>query len=776
MLDGGGLREVVGPRTYSDRVSTLFDDLRLSGTDPAADDAAEKRRNDTIAALLDGLNPPQRDAVEHEGSPLLIVAGAGSGKTRVLTHRVAYLLAARKVQPGQVLAITFTNKAAGEMKERVAALVGRRARAMWVSTFHSACVRILRREASHLGFNSSFSIYDQADSERLMRLVVRDLDLDPKRFPPRAISAYVSNLKNELVDEETFAGRAGNFIEKTYAECYTLYQQRLRQGNALDFDDLIMTTVNLLQAFPDVAEHYRRRFRHVLVDEYQDTNHAQYVLIRELVGTDDPAELCVVGDADQSIYAFRGATIRNILEFERDFPNARIVLLEQNYRSTQTILTAANAVISRNRGRKDKRLWSDKGLGAPIVGYVADNEHDEAAFVAGEIDKLSDAGLATYGDTAVFYRTNAMSRVFEEVFIRVGMPYKVVGGVRFYERREVRDALAYLRLLANPEDAVSLRRIINVPKRGIGERAQACVQALAERDRITFWQALRRVEDAPGLAARSLTALLGFRELIDGLRDLVDAETPPSQILEQVLGRTGYLAELQASPDPQDESRLENLRELVAVAGEFEEAAPEGSLADFLERVALVADSDEIPEGDEHGGVVTLMTLHTAKGLEFPVVFLTGLEDGVFPHLRSLGDPTELEEERRLAYVGITRAQERLYVSRAVMRSAWGSPSYNPASRFLEELPQDGVSWQRVEAAPSSTPAIARVAARPGARSPGNRVVVALAPGDRVSHDAFGLGVVVATAGAGEQAEATIDFGSSGTKRLLLRYAPVEKI
>ena len=422
-----------------DRVSTLFDDLRLSGIDPAADDAAEKRRNDTIASLLEGLNPPQRDAVEHEGSPLLIVAGAGSGKTRVLTHRVAYLLAARKVQPGQVLAITFTNKAAGEMKERVAALVGRRARAMWVSTFHSACVRILRREASHLGFNSSFSIYDQADSERLMRLVVRDLDLDPKRFPPRAISAYVSNLKNELVDEETFAGRAGNFIEKTYAECYTLYQQRLRQGNALDFDDLIMTTVNLLQAFPDVAEHYRRRFRHVLVDEYQDTNHAQYVLIRELVGTDDPAELCVVGDADQSIYAFRGATIRNILEFERDFPNARIVLLEQNYRSTQTILTAANAVISRNRGRKDKRLWSDKGLGAPIVGYVADNEHDEA-FVAGEIDKLSDAGLATYGDTAVFYRTNAMSRVFEEVFIRVGMPYKVVGGVRFYERREVRDA------------------------------------------------------------------------------------------------------------------------------------------------------------------------------------------------------------------------------------------------------------------------------------------------------------------------------------------------
>jgi DNA helicase II / ATP-dependent DNA helicase PcrA len=774
----------------------LFDDLRLlgeqraeeqRGEEPpaeeraAAKESAQERRQATADALLEDLNPSQREAVQQQGSPLLIVAGAGSGKTRVLTHRIAYLLAARGVQPGQVLAITFTNKAAGEMKERVAALVGRRARAMWVSTFHSACVRILRREATHLGFSSSFSIYDQADSLRLMTLVVRDLDLDPKRFPPRAISAYVSNLKNELVDEETFGTRAGNYLEKTYAECYTLYQQRLRQANALDFDDLIMTTVHLLQAFPEVAEHYRRRFRHVLVDEYQDTNHAQYMLIRELVGTTDPAELCVVGDADQSIYAFRGATIRNILEFERDFPDARIVLLEQNYRSTQTILTAANAVISRNRGRKDKRLWSDKGLGAPIIGYVADNEHDEAAFVAGEIDRLSDAGEAIYADVAVFYRTNAQSRVFEEVFIRVGLPYKVVGGVRFYERREVRDALAYLRVLANPEDAVSLRRIINVPKRGIGDRAQACVEALAQRERISFWQALRRVEDAPGLAARSLTALVGFRDLVDGLRDLVDAGTRPSEVLEQVLGRTGYLAELQSSTDPQDESRLENLRELVAVAGEFEEADPDGSLADFLERVALVADSDEIPEGDDHGGVVTLMTLHTAKGLEFPVVFLTGLEDGVFPHLRSLGDPTELEEERRLAYVGITRARERLYVSRAVMRSAWGSPSYNPPSRFLEELPEDGVSWQRAEGSTpnrgsSTAPAIAAAATRPGARSPGNRVVVSLAPGDRVSHDAFGLGLVVATAGAGEQAEATIDFGSSGTKRLLLRYAPVEKI
>ncbi len=462
--------------TACPRSSTTFG----VGDRPGADDAAEKRRNDTIAALLDGLNPPQRDAVEHEGSPLLIVAGAGSGKTRVLTHRVAYLLAAREVQPGQVLAITFTNKAAGEMKERVAALVGRRARAMWVSTFHSACVRILRREASHLGFSSSFSIYDQADSERLMRLVVRDLDLDPKRFPPRAISAYVSNLKNELVDDETFAVRAGNFIEKTYAECYTLYQQRLRQGNALDFDDLIMTTVNLLQAFPGrrralpatVPACARRR-----VPGHQPRavrTHSRTRRDRRI----RPSCAWSVTPTSRSTPS-AGATIRNILEFERDFPNARIVLLEQNYRSTQTILTAANAVISRNRGRKDKRLWSDKGNRRSDRRLRRGQRARRSGVRRRRDRRLSDDGLATYGDIAVFYRTNAMSRVFEEVFIRVGLPYKVVGGVRFYERREVRDALAYLRLLANPEDTVSLRRIINVPKRGIGDRAQACVEALA---------------------------------------------------------------------------------------------------------------------------------------------------------------------------------------------------------------------------------------------------------------------------------------------------------
>jgi DNA helicase-2/ATP-dependent DNA helicase PcrA len=755
-------------------MDTLFDSPQPRATPRAGTDPE---------ALLDGLNPQQREAVLHAGSPLLIVAGAGSGKTRVLAHRIAHLLAARGAQPGEILAITFTNKAAGEMKERVATLVGPRAKAMWVSTFHSACVRILRAEHAKLGFSSTFSIYDAADSQRLMTLVCRELDLDPKRYPPRSFSAQVSNLKNELVDHEAFARRAANHLEQTLAEAYARYQQRLREANAMDFDDLIMTTVNLLQAFPDVAEHYHRRFRHVLVDEYQDTNHAQYVLVRELVGRGDdgvePAELCVVGDADQSIYAFRGATIRNILAFEEDYPTAHTILLERNYRSTQTILSAANAVISRNLNRKPKNLWTDSAQGWPLVGYVADNEHDEAAFVAQEVDRLTDAGHATPGEVAVFYRTNAQSRVFEEVFIRVGLPYKVVGGVRFYERREVRDAIAYLRLLANPDDTVSLRRILNTPRRGIGDRAEACVEVLADRERIPFGQALARAADAPGIAARSVTAVEGFVRMVESLRTLVEAGSGPATVLEAVLEQTGYLGELQSSSDPQDETRAENVLELVAVAREFEEADPDGTLADFLERVSLVADSDEIPDGDQHGGVVTLMTLHTAKGLEFPVVFLTGLEDGVFPHQRSLGDPRELEEERRLAYVGITRARQRLYLSRAVVRSAWGAPQYWPASRFLEEIPTELVEWERAEPAPSappSTPAGARLAARPGTSSPGNRAVVALQPGDRVSHDTFGLGTVVSTAGAAERAEATIDFGGSGVKRLLLRYAPVEKL
>jgi DNA helicase-2/ATP-dependent DNA helicase PcrA len=730
--------------------------------------------------LLEGLNPQQRAAVLHQGGPLLIVAGAGSGKTRVLTHRVAWLLAERKVRPGEVLAITFTNKAAGEMRERVEQLVGKRARAMWVSTFHSACVRILRAEAKRLGFTSSFSIYDADDSRRLMTTVCRDLDLDPKRYPARSMAAQVSNLKNELIDFEDAKAKATQHLEKTVAEAYGLYQDRLRRANALDFDDLIMTAVSLFQLFPDVAEHYRRRFRHVLVDEYQDTNHAQYVLVRELVGPTGgeipPGELCVVGDADQSIYAFRGATIRNILQFEADYPDTTVILLEQNYRSTQTILSAANAVISRNPDRPPKRLWSDAGDGAKIVGYVAENEHDEAAWVAGEIDRLADDEGVRAFEVAVFYRTNAQSRVFEDVFIRVGLPYKVVGGVRFYERREVRDALAYLKVLINPVDVVSLRRILNVPKRGIGDRAVAAIESLAERERITFFDALHRAEDAPGLVTRSLTAIQGFVTMIDELIALADGSAP-GDVVEAVLDRTGYVEELRASSDPQDEGRVENLEQLVSVAREFEETRPEGTLGDFLEQVALVADADQIPDRDGSDGVVTLMTLHTAKGLEFPVVFLTGMEDGVFPHMRSLSDPKELEEERRLAYVGITRAEKRLYLSRSAVRSAWGTPSYNPGSRFLDDLPAELVEWTGAVGVSPSEAAITRANRRGRSAGPGLRPVPSLHPGDRVTHDAFGMGLVVTVRGAAESAEAEVDFGDElGRKRLLLRYAPVVKL
>jgi DNA helicase II / ATP-dependent DNA helicase PcrA len=760
-------------------------------------------------SLVEGLNGPQRDAVVHAGSPLLIVAGAGSGKTRVLTHRIAYLLAARDVHPGEIIAITFTNKAAGEMRERVAALVGPQARLMWVSTFHSACVRILRAEHEHAGLKSTFSIYDADDSRRLMQLVARELDLDPKRYPARGLVAQVSNLKNELVGPEEFAARASGPNERAVAEAYTLYQRRLKEAHALDFDDIIMATVHLFQSRPHVAEAYRRRFRHVLVDEYQDTNHAQYVLIRELVGTDDPAELCVVGDADQSIYAFRGATIRNILEFERDYPDARTILLEQNYRSTQTILSAANAVIDRNTSRKPKRLWSDQGAGEQIVGYVADTEHAEADWVAREIDRLHDDHDVRPGDVAVFYRTNAQSRVFEEVFIRFGLPYKVVGGVRFYERKEVRDLLAYLRAVVNDDDTVSIRRVLNTPRRGIGDRAEACVEALSSRERISFGAALRRAGEAPGISTRAVNAIGDFVALLDDLRELART-APPEEVLEAALQRSGYLAELEESIDPQDAGRVENLQELVSVAREYTERIEAGdeaaTLAGFLEQVALVADADEIPSDDpEHQGVVTLMTLHTAKGLEFPVVFLTGLEDGVFPHMRALGDNKELEEERRLAYVGITRARQRLYLSRAVTRSAWGAPQYNPPSRFTDELPGDLVRWERTEGSSTSwsgrggvggrgdvadrgrsgftggTPRAQRLAERIGvdasrlATASDLKQVPKLSAGDRVNHQRYGLGRVLAVEGAGPGARAQIDFGDQ-VMWLVLRHAPIEKL
>ncbi len=790
-----------------------------TGTDPLSWGSRNLGDVSSQEQLLEGLNGPQREAVTHSGGPLLIVAGAGSGKTRVLTHRIAYLMAERGARPGEILAITFTNKAAAEMRERIEALLGpRAARTLWTMTFHAACVRVLRREGHRLGYPSGFTIYDAADSARLMQLVCKELDLEPKRFPPKSFSSQVSNLKNELVDYDTFAGQAQTEQEKTLAEAYKLYQQRLHEAGAMDFDDLIMVTVNLLQMFPDVAEYYRRRFRHVLVDEYQDTNHAQYVFIRELVGTDaegsgggapavPPSELCVVGDADQSIYAFRGATIRNILEFERDFPDARTILLEQNYRSTQTILSAANAVIDRNEGRPEKNLWSDNGEGAAITGYVADNEHDEAAFVVGEIDELTDDGTVRPGEVAVFYRTNAQSRVLEEVFVRTGLPYKIVGGLRFYERKEIRDVLAYLRVLANPEDTVSLRRIINVPKRGIGARAEEAVELFAARERTSFARALRRFDEIPGLAARSAKAIGNFTALLDELAEIVPTGTP-AEIVEAVLDRTGYLSELAGSKDIQDESRVENLKEFVDLAREFEYtfaelvgrepvdeededgAEPvdpgEPTLVDFLERVSLVADTDQIPDEDDEGGVVTLMTLHSAKGLEFPVVFLTGMEDGVFPHMRTLSDKSELEEERRLAYVGLTRARRLLYVSRAAVRSAWGTPSYNPASRFLDEVPPSLVEWRRsasVLAAPPSRGIGGRSVFGSGGGSSGRggaskqKQAPTLSVGDLVNHDSFGMGRVRLVEGGGDRTKARIDFGADiGEKDLVVKYAPIEKL
>jgi DNA helicase-2/ATP-dependent DNA helicase PcrA len=739
-------------------------------------------------ALLAGLNPQQQKAVIHQGAPLLVVAGAGSGKTRVLTRRISYLMAAREVRPYEILAITFTNKAAGEMKERVTELVGPVAKSMWVSTFHSACVRLLRQEIERLGYSTTFSIYDSADSQKLISRVMETLNLDAKRYPPRQFQALISNAKNELQTPYQYLSAAQNQFETIVADVYTLYEKRLQQANALDFDDLIMKTVQVLQQFPEAKARFRSRFRHILVDEYQDTNHAQYMLVKELTGSEGDgfpiAELCVVGDADQSIYGFRGATIRNILQFEVDYPNAATVLLEQNYRSTQNILNAANAVITQNESRKEKNLWSDAGAGAPLIGYVAESEYDEAEFIRTEIRSLQDMGHSNPGDTAVFYRTNAQSRIFEEIFMRAAIPYKVVGGLRFYERKEVKDLLAYLRVLANPNDEVSLRRIINFPKRGIGDRALEEVELFAVAQGISFWHALLRVTEATAVPNKAAHSIAEFTAMLTALAVLVEAKTKPSVIIEAVLEQSGLLTELEASTDPQDEVRVENLKELVSASMEYEERPfeelgedEEISLTGFLEKVSLVADADEIPDGEDHGGVVTLMTLHTAKGLEFPTVFLTGMEDGIFPHARTLDDPKEIEEERRLAYVGLTRAEKRLYISRAEYRLTFGTPKYNPGSRFLDEIPSELIEWKNETKSKSSSGSSGlrrRTATTPPPRATGKKSsAMVLEVGQRVSHDTFGLGTVVAIGGEGDKSEATINFGQYGEKRLLLRYAPV---
>lgn len=820
--------------------------------------------------LIAGLNEQQRQAVEHSGSPLLIVAGAGSGKTAVLTRRIAYLMQQRGVAPHQILAITFTNKAAREMRERVGQLVGPVAERMWVATFHSTCVRILRQHA-HLvdGLNTNFSIYDGDDARRLLSMIAKELNLDLKKFTGRVLANAISHHKNELQDPAAAASAAAttkNPFDTTVAEVYAEYQRRLRAANAVDFDDLIGEVVRIFREHEQVAEYYRRRFRHVLIDEYQDTNHAQYALVAALVGKNSGAqsnpermsapELCVVGDSDQSIYAFRGATIRNIEEFERDYPQARAILLEQNYRSTQNILTAANAVITNNAGRREKKLWTDQGAGENIIGYVADNEHDEARFIASEIDTLSDQGYS-YNDISVMYRTNNASRALEDIFIRSGIPYKVVGGTKFYERKEIRDIVAYLRVLENPDDTVSMRRIVNVPKRGIGDKAQGQLAVHAENHNISFGKALEAAAagEIAGLSARARNALRGFAEMLATVREEIPAMTNEAtgqphlgELIGRILDITGYKAELESSNDPQDGTRLDNLNELVSVAREFSSdavnaagldeadinaaapaiaangaaagdglddgAAPAGSLAAFLEKVSLVADADQIP--DHEHGVVTLMTLHTAKGLEFPVVFVSGWEDGQFPHMRALGDPHELSEERRLAYVGITRARKKLYLTRAMMRSAWGRPVENPASRFLAEIPSEVITWKREEptaglgtgwgtggssftsfgggdddswaemsygarrsrrmrGSAASSPSQRNRSGIPEKKTGGAKLDLAV--GDKVNHAKYGLGTVISADGQGARANVTIDFGSSGTIRLMLVGAPpMEKL
>ena len=862
----------------------VWDEPRRPGVDPDS--------------LTRGLNDRQREAVTHAGSPLLILAGAGSGKTRVLTHRIAYLLATGRARAGQILAITFTNKAAAEMRERAGFLVGDDARRMWVSTFHSACVRLLRYEHEAAGLSSSFTIYDAQDSQRLIQMVLKAQDVDIKRFTPKMVAARISDAKNELIGPARYAELAGKDpVSRIVAAAYVEYDKRMRASNALDFDDLIMRTVELLRDNPLIAEHYHRRFRHILVDEYQDTNHAQYVLVRALVGDGsdgvDPAELTVVGDSDQSIYAFRGATIRNIEEFERDFTGARTILLEQNYRSTQNILSAANAVIARNTGRRAKNLWTASGDGALITLDAADSEHDEARFVVGEIDRLADAGT-DWGDIAVFYRTNAQSRALEELLVRQGIPYRVVGGTRFYERREIKDALAYLQVISNPDDTVAARRVLNVPKRGIGAKAEEAIAAHAAHYGISFGAALRHLwlragcpagegegidvdalarsvssdeagaapadpasaatgegakpagereeatassqdsverESAPdpasvpevlGITPRAAKSAAAFWGLIETLRAAEARGASQADILEEVLDRTGYLAELRRSDDPQDASRVENLAELHSVAGAFAADAPTGTLADFLERVALVADSDQVPAEGERGGQVTLMTVHTAKGLEFPAVFVTGMEDGTFPHQRSLGDETELEEERRLAYVAITRARERLYLTRAAVRSAWGTPQEMPPSRFLDDIPAElldvrraATSGERIRASyggsygsgsygrsrgsdgrdpwgdadtgafgsgrggasaqPAGVRKVTRMGVAPAAAATEDKPVLALKVGDRVKHATLGAGTVTGVEGEGPRTVARIRFGMA-EKRLLVRMAPMEKM
>ena len=866
-------------------------------------------------SLLEGLNPQQSKAVQYEGPALLIGAGAGSGKTRVLTRRIAWILANRKAWPSQILAITFTNKAAAEMRERLASLIGNSANSMWVSTFHSACVKILRAHGDSIGLKSGFSIYDSSDCERLVKIIASELNIDIKKFTPKLLLSKISDFKNNLVTwQENLKNYAPDYkpgasvsgassfnaagnADALYAAVYAEYQNRLSVSNAVDFDDLIMLTVKLLRQNPQVSAYYKRKFRYILVDEYQDTNHAQYVLIRELAGVDDvdvddystdsavspvspdstqlpQSSITVVGDSDQSIYAFRGADIRNIQDFEQDFPNATTIMLEQNYRSTQTILDAANAVISNNTNRKPKKLWTSLGKGSPIVGYVADNAQGEASWVAQEIARLAGEDGVNYSDIAIMYRANSQSRSLEDALIKSGLPYQLVGGTKFYERREVKDALAYLQSIANPDDDVNMRRILNVPKRGLGARAESQITSYAKENSISFWSALSQIDkiaEQIGISSRTFNALKSFRDLMTSLIDFMKAnDSKPSKVVENVLNESGLLQDLRESKDPQDEFRVDNLSQLQSVAAEYEQNTPDANVAGFLETTALVADSDQLPDQGEDTGKVTLMTLHTAKGLEYPVVFLTGMEQGTFPHSRCVDNQKELCEERRLAYVGITRAKKILYVTWAAERSQWGKSAEMIQSQFLDEIPADLISWKRKEAdvmraglrgagsdfdrdfdsdfgsdggwdddsyttyggssyrkshygnsygsksygsnsygssygksygskSGKVTTRIARKSSasyqhqsstsnlqssasslsykKQGLQEKDNHLNINdFHEGDKISHDTYGLGTVLKTQDKGRNSIITVDFGSDGVKRLMLRVAPIEKL
>lgn len=861
-------------------------------------------------SLLEGLNPQQSKAVQYTGPALLIGAGAGSGKTRVLTRRIAWILANRKAWPSQILAITFTNKAAAEMRERLASLIGNSANSMWVSTFHSACVKILRAHGDSIGLKSGFSIYDSSDCERLVKIIASELNIDIKKFTPKLLLSKISDFKNNLVTwQENLKNYAPDYkpgasvsgassfnaagnADALYAAVYAEYQNRLSVSNAVDFDDLIMLTVKLLRQNPQVSAYYKRKFRYILVDEYQDTNHAQYVLIRELAGVDDystdstvssvspdstqlpQSSITVVGDSDQSIYAFRGADIRNIQDFEQDFPSATTIMLEQNYRSTQTILDAANAVISNNANRKPKKLWTSLGKGSPIVGYVADNAQGEASWVAQEIARLAGEDGVNYSDIAIMYRANSQSRSLEDVLIKSGLPYQLVGGTKFYERREVKDALAYLQSIANPDDDVNMRRILNVPKRGLGARAESQITSYAKENSISFWSALSQIDkiaEQIGISSRTFNALKSFRDLMTSLIDFMKAnDSKPSKVVENVLNESGLLQDLRESKDPQDEFRVDNLSQLQSVAAEYEQNTPDANVAGFLETTALVADSDQLPDQGEDTGKVTLMTLHTAKGLEYPVVFLTGMEQGTFPHSRCVDNQKELCEERRLAYVGITRAKKILYVTWAAERSQWGKSAEMIQSQFLDEIPADLISWKRKEAdvmraglrgagsdfdrdfdsdfgsdggwdydsyttyggssyrkshygksygsksygsnsygnsygksygskSGKVTTRIARKSSasyqhqsftsnlqssasslsykKQGLQEKDNHLNINdFHEGDKISHDTYGLGTVLKTQDKGRNSIITVDFGSDGVKRLMLRVAPIEKL